>query len=330
MTASSEVADTGAQEPTVQPDAKETDPFAGFVQEEYERGELVTPVPKDEKPAEEAPQNEEKPADEEKPEGDGKPRKTFQERIDELTRARRDAERERDELKRQLEAKAEPPAAKPETKGGDSKSTSDEKPAEGEKAAPKPEDFAFGELDPEYIAALVDYKAEQRFAKYEAERQAAAEQAEAERKAREEYSEFQQRFQKRAAEGTEKYPDFQEKVIEGAQRGEWELSQELANLIVDSDVGADIVYHLASNPEEAARVARQSPLEQARFFGRMESKFSAEREAAPSASAGSPAPAKTPQAPPPVPSARGASGRFEAPADTSDFAAFERRVMGEL
>jgi hypothetical protein len=48
------------------------------------------------------------------------------------------------------------------------------------------------------------------------------------------------------------------------------LAPEAAALVVASDLGPQILHHLGKNPEKAARIARQSPIEQAAAIGRLE------------------------------------------------------------
>lgn len=298
--------------PASPPAEQAENPFAGFETEAFDAGE---PVEADEQP--EAPPAES--ADPEKgeaeeatePEKPAPPKKqTAQERIDEVTRARREAERRADDLQKRLEALEQralqeappkeetPESAKSETRG-----------------PPKPDDFEFGELDSAYIAAVVDYQTEKRWEELRqrdvAERQQAAVRA---------------KFEQQIATGREKYPDFDEKVVRGAEERAWPLSETLAVLLVESEVGEDIAYHLATNLDEAVRVDRLAPVEQARYFGRLEAKFSAARAAATggNAPAETPATTRAPQAPPPVTPGRGAGGQFQATAKSDDFAAFEK------
>lgn len=239
---------------------------------------------------------------------------TAQERINELTRARRQAEREAAELRKRLEAleaRAEPKEPAPKEPEAAKK--------EALAGPPKPDDFEFGELDSEYIAAVVKYEAGQQIAEFrqsiaqEREQAAAAEQQRA----------MQEKFQQQAVRGKEKYDDFEEKVVRGAQEGAWPLSETLGPLLVESEVGEDIAYHLATNPQEAEEVFRLSPVEQARYFGKVEAKFSAARAAATGGEAEKPATTRAPKAPAPVPPVKGAGGRFQPSASTDDFAAFE-------
>lgn len=349
--------DTGAQ--GTQDPKEETNPFEGFQSEAFANGEPIEPEKTDpaEKPAT-APPAKEKPPKPEAPaagEGDdpaagtgddeggdpdagetgedGQPRKkpqTAQERINELTRARREEERQRkaaerrlEEAERRLQELSKPAAAKPEA---EKKTAADKKPAEDD-GAPNPEDYDFGELDSRYIAAVVRYQTE----KSVADIQARQEQERSARQAEEAQATAVQKFHTLAEKAAEKYEDYHDIVIIGAQNGEWPLSAELGSLIVDSDVGADIAYHLATHPEEAASVYRQTPVEQARYFGRMEAQFSAEQSAAPGGKpAEKTATAKTPRAPAPLKPGSGAGGRPNVTANTDDFAAFEAVALEKL
>lgn len=339
--ADQDTAGTGAKDEGTK--EEDQNPFAGFQTEQYKQGERED-APKGEEQKKEAPaeqkkasapgsaakKEEQQPDDEDDDEDDagaddgaGKPKKPAQKRIGELTRKFREEERLRIAAERRLREL--------EARGGDDDGESAGKPAgtadkkkapaadekkDGEKE-PKPEDYEFGELDSRYIRALARYEADQRFAELEAKREERQQQEQLTAQQRA----AQEKFQARIEEGEEKYEDFHEKVVLGAEEGTWPLSQVLGELIVESEVGADIAYHLATNPDEAATVYRQSPLEQARYFGKMEAKFSAAPAAA---SEKEPAKPKTPKAPAPVDTPRGRGGKFQVTADTDDFAAFER------
>jgi len=303
------------QAPAPEKPEQKNDPFAGFSTEAFAGGEPIEEEAPVAAPAlAPEPVNEEGGAEEagDAPVPAPKKAQTAQERIDELTRARRQAEREAADLRKRLDefqrtaervvvVEQEPP-----------KEAAKSAAAEG---PPKAEEFEFGELDPAYIAAVVDYQAERKFAEFR-ERDAQERQQAAVRS----------RFEQQVLQGRERYPDFDDVVVKGAQEGTWPLSETLGVLLVQSEVGEDIAYHLASNPDEAMNVFRQAPVEQARFFGRLEAKFSAARAAATGDDAATPVTKKPPQAPPPVTPGRGAGGQFQATAASDDFLAFERSV----
>lgn len=317
-------------------------PFAEFKTEEYRHGDEVKsadPEPKEEdaqpqKSEVEKPEGEvetPKEGDQQPPkEGDQQPPKkkqNFQERMNEVTRARREAERRAEAAERraaQLEEKLRqaPPKEEQSPKKPD-------KPAadEVDPNAPNPDDYEFGELDSRYIGDLAEYRADKRFAELRAD----DDKKRREREQQDHQTEARAKFNDMVDKGSAKYEDFYEKVVEGSEKDVWPLSQEIGELILSSDVGDEIAYHLATHPEEAERIYLAAPLEQARIFGKLEVKFSAGQAAASgdgngaTKETGKPAP-KPPKAPAPVEQARGTDGKFQASADSEDFAAFEARV----
>jgi hypothetical protein len=333
------------------------DPFAGFITESYRQGEREepqqpTPAPapapspqQDEQqtPAEreqaETPQQEEgeQQAAEDGEQG-GRKKGTLQERINELTRQRHDerrrAEAAEDRMRRleeELEAlrtggtppqqaRTQPPVGQQQQQPQQPAQQGQEQ--QGDDPAPDPEQFDYGELDPRFIAATAAHAARQAYRE-----QREAEQREAEQRAQIEQGKtrmtaFVERAQKGAAT---KYPDFAERVFGDSDK--YPISEELGALILESSVGDEIAYHLATHHEEARAIYALSPLDQARSFGRLEARFSAGGSAAPAKPAEE-APV-TPRTPPPVLPARGANGRFQTTAATDDFAAFEASVKSQ-
>jgi len=287
-------------ETPVEPD----NPFEGLESESFKDGEpeveeTVQPEPVREVMGEPAPEPEPEPV---------KPKQTAQERINELTRLRREAERKAESLEARLQEMERRPAPEPEPKP-----VPEAKP----EGPPDPTTYDYGELDPRYITALVGYQTDQRIAAFRQEEEVKANRQQAEREQRA----VQEKFAEKIDAGSKKHDDYYEKVVVGAEKGEWALSPDLGKMLVESDVGDDIAYHLATHPDEALGVYRQTPVEQARYFGKLEAKFSADQSAAPGKTE-----AKPPKAPPPVMPARGADGKFQPSADSEDFSAFERLV----
>lgn len=312
---------------------EEENPFAGFESAGYEDGEEVESTPPT--PAKESAGSvdddggDDDDDDSSDDDSDGsddssrpKGKQTAQERINELTRLRREAERRAEAVEAEL-AELRQRAAPPEEPKAAAPKKPEAKSAEPE--PPSPDDFDYGELDPRYIRALAGFEARQEFQKLRQE----DEQKQAQKAAEEEQAAAREKFEKQIEEGSKKHDDFYEKVIVGAEKGEWPLSEHLGVLLVYSEVGDDIAYHLASHPEEAAQVFRQTPLEQARYFGRMEAKFTAGQSAATGEGAGKTTEPRTPKAPPPVTPARGSDGKFSPSASTKDFAAFEAHANNQ-
>lgn len=187
-----------------------------------------------------------------------------------------------------------------------------------EEGPPNPENYDFGEADAKFIADLAGYSARQA---YRQEQQQA--------ELRGQFATLEANWHTNVAKVVETYPDFQEKVIAAADKGEWDCPPLIAVGIKQSEHGPDIAYELATNKAEATRIARLSPIEQAREFGIKEGRHAARKEAlaaAKAAEAAAPAPtAKVSSAPtPPAHQVRGAGGRFAVEADTGDFSAFEK------
>lgn len=74
------------------------------------------------------------------------------------------------------------------------------------------------------------------------------------------------------------------------------VSDAMADLIITSEVGPDVLYHLGQNKAVAAQIARMSPVEAARAIGRIEASLHA------------PKPRTETQAPPPIAPVRGPAG----------------------
>jgi hypothetical protein len=129
---------------------------------------------------------------------------------------------------------------------------------------PEPKESEF-ESYSDYLKALAKHEAR---AIVRAERQ-----AEVDKAARQSQISAQEREAARQQEliekGEEKYDDFEE-VIK-ADRNEYSRAAYLAML--ESDISADLLYHLASNPEEGKRIAALPAFAQAKEIGKLEDKL---------------------------------------------------------
>lgn len=240
-------------------------------------------------PATEEELGDEAPAEASEGEGDKpKPKPTAQERFDELTRLRREAEREAEFWK----AKA--------TQGQPTEKPAREEPQED--AEPDPAEYTYGETDPAYIKNLARYEGRKAY-RDEAEKDR---RANAVRTVEQSWNERQQSFAKDK-------PDYKDVV----DNDRWDCSQPMADAIRTSDVGPAVAYHLAKNPDEARRIAALNPLAAIREIGRLEARLDTTSQANPP---GKPAS----DAPTPPPQLRGNGGRFATQPDTTDFAAFEK------
>ena len=186
---------------------------------------------------------------------------------------------------------------------------------------PDSADFEMGEEDRDYIRAIARYEAKREFL-VNHQKEDNARQQEAFDEA---VQEAETKWNNKVEAVAEKYPDFKEKVLDNAEDN-WKCTIFMSAAIHQSDVGADIAYHLATHPDEAADIAQMDPVQQVQAITRLETGFA--QEAAP---ASKEEPQKKPvkvatDAPEPAGNrARGAGGRYEVPDDTDDLEAFERK-----
>lgn len=231
-------------------------------------------------------------------EGQPKPKKSAKERIDELTAARREAEREAEYWR--SKALQPPPQPQPTTPAPE---------AAPQDKEPDPADYEHGTLDAAFIRDHATYSARRAFQ---------------EERARERAEEAQKSantaWQAKVAAAVEKYPDFQAKLGDGSA---WSCTTDMAAAIKESEVGPDLAYHLASNPGEARRIASLSPHSQVRELGKLEAQFTA-------AQAAQPAKVVT-AAPDPGPTVRGLGVTTNRPDDRqsiSDWIAAREKQLG--
>jgi len=258
-----------------------------------EQPEAVQEPQQDENPGDDAAAEIEAQAEETPP-----PKKpSVQDRIDELTLARREAERRASDLERRLAEVTQPRQPQADAPAAD--------------AEPDPADFAYGEADPAYIRAIARY--EGRLAYRE----------EAEKHQREtQVRTVEQTWAQRQDAFAKEHPDFFEKI----NSDDLAITPVMADAIKTSEDGAAVAYHLATNPDEARRIAALNPLAQVRELGRLEARLAAPQAQTPPAEP-APQPKTVSDAPAPAPLARGLRGQFKPPADTEDFAAFERSYV---
>ena len=178
----------------------------------------------------------------------------FQKRIDKLTRRQAELESQNAALLEALRQSGKAP---------------DNKPAEENKAPvsegkPKPEDF---ENHDEFVEALTDWKVEQKLNTSQKKVQ--------EQQAREEQNRQQTEFQTRMDSARERYEDFDDVMGES----EVPVTPAMSEIIMTSEVGPDIAYYLANNPEEAGKIAKMPALAAAKALGKLEDKLEAQLKA---------------------------------------------------
>jgi hypothetical protein len=233
-------------------------------------------------------------------------------RIKKLTAEKKAAERAAAEvvsLRAEIEAlkKAATPSALTETPKTDNNTAS---------GAPDPAKYQYGELDPQFMRDTAKFEAQALISEFRESQRRESEATQQADAAQREAAALREKAESINKAGVAKFNDFEEVVVEAAKRGEYTLTKEMFELATETDAPADVLYHLASNPDEAELVASLPYAKQALWFGKMQAKFAA------------PPPAKVPKAPPPLATpTRGSGGRYEVPDDTDDLAAFERKFF---
>ena len=105
-----------------------------------------------------------------------------------------------------------------------------------------------------YAEALAYQKAEELIAKREAAKQQSA---------------VLESYQEREEQARDKYDDFEQV----AYNPKLPITNVMAETIQSSDIGPELAYYLGSNPKEADRISRMTPLSQAKEIGKIEAKL---------------------------------------------------------
>jgi hypothetical protein len=97
-----------------------------------------------------------------------------------------------------------------------------------------------------------------------------AEELLAQRDRQKEQAEIVEAYSEREEKARDRYDDFEDVVYNPKLR----ITDVMAETIQHSDLGPDLAYWLGSNPKEAERIARLSPILQAREIGKIEVRLS--------------------------------------------------------
>ena len=108
-----------------------------------------------------------------------------------------------------------------------------------------------------YAEALAFQKAEELIAKREAAKQQSA---------------VLESYQEREEAARDKYDDFEQV----AYNPKLPITEVMAQTIQSSDIGPELAYYLGTNPKDAERISRMTPLSQAKEIGKIEAKLAAE------------------------------------------------------
>lgn len=198
-------------------------------------------------------------------------------RIDELTKARYDAERERDYWREQAirQQGQQPPQP----------GTPDPAPAAATQSDTGEPTLESCDFDPvEFQRKWYDWRrSEDKKAEAAQQRQAA--------------------FQERVAAFRAEHPDYDAVAGNPALP----ITQQVAEVILETEDPPAVAYYLGQNPSEAAAIAQMTPVQIARAIGKIEAKLSAPPAASDAAPPRQPAPKTVTQAPPPVTTLSGAA-----------------------
>lgn len=335
-------AQEGGEQETTSADASNTGENLN-TDSESQSGEDQTEEPEAQSASEEGEEEESEDAGEEEEDGKSQRKKrgkSAKERVQQAVTRQREAEREAEYWKAVAEGRVQPPQQQQPAQEGQTQQTQEGQAQEGqtgeelkEPTPPNPNDYDYGRSDENYIEARIQYEADRRFYDFQKKQEEREEQNRRQQEAAEKQRQWQERA-KKAAE--EKYPDFAEKVDQGAQRGDWPCPPEMALAIMESEQGPDIAYHLASNPDEAKEIADMPTNAQYRAIGRLEARF-AENSApsqtsdqeATSAENGAKKKVASDAPEPPKRRTRGASSKHTPSDDTPDFRTFEQQHSPE-
>jgi hypothetical protein len=108
-----------------------------------------------------------------------------------------------------------------------------------------------------YAEALAYQKAEELIAKRESAKQQSA---------------VLESYHDREEEARSKYDDFEQV----AYNPKLPITNVMAETIQSSDIGPELAYYLGSNPKEADRISRMTPLVQAKEIGKIEAKLASD------------------------------------------------------
>lgn len=254
-----------------------------------------------------------------------KPKKSrFQERIDELTAKAREAERRAEEAFKRLE---ELEKSKQEAPKNDEPTQTD-KPV-----GPQPTDlnddgtekYPLGEFDPAYLRDHVDFLMDQREAERTARQAKEAEQAKLDAEA----AALKENWNSKLAPAQERYPDFLDKgqaFVDSFQDLDSGYGEYLTSALMAMDHGPDVLYYLASNPDEARAIVNSGPVKATIALGGINARFAVSAEEVQDKQNSRPKVSKAPT--PPSRINKGSSAAMpEVPGDTDDLDAFERELF---
>lgn len=164
-----------------------------------------------------------------------------------------------------------------------------QEPAPQDAGKPRPDDF---ESHEQWVEALTDWKTEQR------ERDRARD--EEQRRSQDLQNQIQSTFQERYQAASKAHPDFEDLFEERAES--IPTSPVMQQAVIESELGAELMYHFLKNPNDAARIAALPPVKAAIEIGKLEAKLATPEPPKPKPTSQAPkppAPVRAPAAAPP-------------------------------
>jgi len=218
-------------------------------------------------PTEEVEQSEPEAEAEAKPQEERKQNPKLERRFSEITKQREEA---RQEAQREREART---ALEARLAALEKQS----QPQQAVVADQEPQPSQFNDAF-EYAKALAEYTADKRIAEMKQEEAKAKEAVERQKV----IDQWTQKVQKAKAD----LPDFDDIVASS----EVVVNDDIRDAILESDVGPQILYHLAENDEVAKKIAGLSAKQALREIGKLEARFEKTEESKPVAKSKAPAP----------------------------------------
>lgn len=183
--------------------------------------------------------------------------------------------------------------------GGASKPETTKAPAAVPDAPPKIEDYQSYD---DFLVAKAKHELRQEMTKEERSR--------AERATQEDTA---AKWRAQVQAGVREFDDFEEVAFSAP------ISEPVARIVAESEMGAKLAYYLGANPDEARRISALPVTSAARELGKLEVKLSAP-----------PPPKKTTAAPPPPPTVNGGSSAAPAVPDPNDTVAWIKHRNQQL
>ena len=260
--------------------------------------------------------------EDEEPQPKAKKRNRTQERIEKLVAEARQAERERDALRKQMDELL----ASKEVKTEDEPAFKDKLVPEAPQPDAVDEDgellYPLGEFDPKYVADLTRFTITQEMEAAQKRQEEILQQKEIEAQ----QEALKASWNDNLDRAEEELPDIREKIATMADAFEGidpNYGEYLAGTIMSCEYGPEIMYYLSQNIGEAQKIVASGPAAATLAIGRLEAKFMTKTEDAKRNKKVSDAP------PPPKDRSRGSGGRFAVAPDTRDLAAFRREFYKE-